>query len=256
MSIVRSLQRIPFIPYGVILYSGMSLVHALACERYIAAEFLYYAVWSGAIYGLVEYFMHRTLHVPPFKRIHDKHHHAPTKLVYIHVPVIIVPTMGWVVPYIFSYNLFDWTQHCIIWTFGPLYYMLFELTHKYSHTHRVPIARLKNTQSYHRAHHRDGNTNYGFTTPLWDIVFGTLSHDCMVSLPALIVSPIPFASFLVDGDAMFAEPTTVCTSTSHHVPNIPTSNIHFIAGGTYSVSSASPPPTTQSPRAMYAASSS
>ena len=179
MSIVRSLQRIPFTPYGVILYCGISVAHLLTCERYIATEFLYYAVLSGSMYGLGEYGMHQTLHSPLLIREHDRHHRAPTKLVLIHVPIIFVITIGLCIPYIIIYILHEWHQHCVIWTFVPIHYMLFEMTHKYSHRNRVPIDRLKNMQTYHRAHHRDGNTNYGFTTPLWDIVFGTLSQTTL-----------------------------------------------------------------------------
>ena len=155
------------------------------------------------MYGLAEYGMHQTLHSPLWIREHDRHHRAPTKLALIHTPIIFIITIGMCVPYIIISILYEWHQHCVIWTFAPIHVVLFEMTHKYSHRNRVPIGRLKNMQTYHRAHHRDGNTNYGFTTPLWDIVFGTLSHDCVVSLPAIIVSPIPFAAFLVDGDAMF-----------------------------------------------------
>jgi sterol desaturase/sphingolipid hydroxylase (fatty acid hydroxylase superfamily) len=211
MSPIQILARIPFIPYGIALYSSVSAVHILLCERYIVTEFLYYFAWSTAIYTFVEYAAHRALHSsPPLIRIHNKHHRAPTNQFYIHTPVLFTAGVVMGLPYIITYISFEWIAHCIMWSIGPLHYIGFELTHKYSHTARIPIERLKNIQSYHRAHHRDGNTNYGFTTPLWDIVFGTLSRDCSVSIAGLVATPIPFATFLIDGDAMFrtTAPTT------------------------------------------------
>jgi 4-hydroxysphinganine ceramide fatty acyl 2-hydroxylase len=66
----------------------------------------------------------------------------------------------------------------LLWfTLGAvLGYVAYVMTHEALHERtysRWPFAQL---QRLHDEHHTGWHTNYGVTTPLWDIVFGTITH--------------------------------------------------------------------------------
>lgn len=48
--------------------------------------------------------------------------------------------------------------------FGPLYYISFEITHSLSHSYTGSNNIILNAKYFHKLHHIDENTNYGFHT--------------------------------------------------------------------------------------------
>jgi sterol desaturase/sphingolipid hydroxylase (fatty acid hydroxylase superfamily) len=48
-----------------------------------------------------------------------------------------------------------------------------------------PFVRFLAVGQYHLHHHRTLNSNYGFFTPLWDIIFGTNAPSCKMRNRAL-----------------------------------------------------------------------
>jgi hypothetical protein len=55
-----------------------------------------------------------------------------------------------------------------------------------------------NVKLYHKIHHIDPNTNYSFTTPLWDYLFGTLSPKYQqMEWMDLVLGIIPFWTFAI-----------------------------------------------------------
>lgn len=57
------------------------------------------------------------------------------------------------------------------------YYLDFALAplhDRYHHGDRTRFSRyVRFMERYHAGHHRGGETNFGVSSPLWDIVFGT-----------------------------------------------------------------------------------
>ena len=54
-----------------------------------------------------------------------------------------------------------------------LSYVTYGLSHFTIHHHRFHDVLARNWAANHHIHHHHVNTNFGVTTPLWDIVFGT-----------------------------------------------------------------------------------
>jgi sterol desaturase/sphingolipid hydroxylase (fatty acid hydroxylase superfamily) len=52
-------------------------------------------------------------------------------------------------------------------------YVVYGLSHFTIHHHRFHFAPARNWAAHHHIHHYHPDTNFGVTTPLWDIVFGT-----------------------------------------------------------------------------------
>lgn len=77
------------------------------------------------------------------------------------------------------------------WTLGPSYvaglvgcYGLYELLHRRLHTHGGigPYGRW--ARRHHFFHHlSDARTNFGVTSPLWDVVFGTYRAPGVIAVP-------------------------------------------------------------------------
>jgi 4-hydroxysphinganine ceramide fatty acyl 2-hydroxylase len=54
-----------------------------------------------------------------------------------------------------------------------LSYVIYGLSHFTIHHHRFHSVLARNWAANHHIHHYHADTNFGVTTPLWDIVFGT-----------------------------------------------------------------------------------
>jgi sterol desaturase/sphingolipid hydroxylase (fatty acid hydroxylase superfamily) len=61
----------------------------------------------------------------------------------------------------------------VVMGFAWLGYVFYCITHHGSHHWRHPRGWLKRMRRHHLLHHAHPDYNWGFTTPLWDHVFGT-----------------------------------------------------------------------------------
>ena len=85
----------------------------------------------------------------------------------------------------------------VLLIFIPLYYLSFEITHLITHSYKGKNNVLLNAKYYHKLHHIDETTNYGFITPYWDYFFGTLSSKYKITFTELLFGFIPFYSFIM-----------------------------------------------------------
>ena len=101
-----------------------------------------------------------------------------------------------------SYALSTLTYRLVMFM-CPLYYISFEITHSLSHSYTGSNNIILNAKYFHKLHHIDENTNYGFLTPFWDYMFGTLSSKYTVGFTELFFGFIPFYSFFIHKKSAF-----------------------------------------------------
>jgi sterol desaturase/sphingolipid hydroxylase (fatty acid hydroxylase superfamily) len=143
------------------------------------------------IWTLAEYLLHRfVFHFPPktprMERItflfHGVHHTQPqckTRLVM--PPPVSIPLAG--LFYGFFWLLFGnfagvpgWV-HPIMAAF-MVGYLVYDLTHYATHHFPMRNKAAKFLKRYHMMHHyKTPDARYGVSSPLWDIVFGTMPED-------------------------------------------------------------------------------
>lgn len=131
-------------------------------------------VWSAwfalglLLWSLYEYAAHRFVShgVPLLREAHWLHHED--QLDYIAVPPWV--TVAFYVAFLYAFGLTS-TALALGFSVG---YVAFSALHTIFHYTSIgrehPLYYLK---YLHVIHHRRHNRNYGLTSPLWDIVFGT-----------------------------------------------------------------------------------
>lgn len=142
-----------------------------------------------------EYVMHRYLfhfvagpNWPFIKRLvysfHGVHHDAPNDRGRLVMPPTVALPLG--TAFYFLFSLFLGFQLAVPFTaFFVIGYLSYDYIHFYTH-HAKPTTRLgKYLKQAHMVHHYSSpNSRWGVSTPLWDIVFGTLDE-------APVVAPTP-----------------------------------------------------------------
>jgi sterol desaturase/sphingolipid hydroxylase (fatty acid hydroxylase superfamily) len=125
---------------------------------------------------LVEYVVHRFLlhRVLFFMRLHDIHHRNQTKLV--GTPTLLSVTLILLLVFLpLAFYLGSVTASGLTagFSFG---YILYALVHHWLHHWPSRGVRLLRwLKKLHALHHRSGSTsNFGVTSPVWDVVFQTL----------------------------------------------------------------------------------
>lgn len=91
-------------------------------------------------------------------------------------------------------------------------YVGYEVLHRRLHTHgpRGPVGRF--LRRHHFAHHFNGpQTNHGVTSPVWDVVFGTLREPGVIRVPEKHAM-----SWLVDPATGDARPEYAADYVVHH----------------------------------------
>lgn len=192
--------RPPGTAYFLLLVLLLAVVVVLA-ERDVA-------FWSIALFAspiswtFQEYWAHRALmHGPiePIHKSHDGHHRWPTDQRRVFIPMVftVVFALG---------NLF--VANCL---FGPrvaaanlvgngLSYFVFEWAHWVCHTERATQGALvRRIRRHHLGHHHHASNNFGFTSPAWDFIFGTLAPELAprgVVSTFLHIVPLPLVPFL------------------------------------------------------------
>ncbi len=125
------------------------------------------------IFSFLEYFFHRWMfhtHIPLFEEGHRMHHEHPLgydSLPFFLPPVVLLGLTGLVVlvlPTGFALLLIGSI------TFG---YIIYGLAHFIIHHVRFKQPWLRRWAGAHQVHHYHPDTNYGVTTPLWDILLRT-----------------------------------------------------------------------------------
>ena len=142
---------------------------------------------GAAGWSLSEYVLHRWVGHDPrsqteFAKEHRAHHaqrfyFAPTakKMAYVAPIMLTAGVAGWFV------------AGPVGVTFVTAYattYAAYETLHRRLHTHG-PEGRIgRFLRRHHFAHHFNGaHTNHGVTSPVWDVVFGTLRDPGLIRVP-------------------------------------------------------------------------
>jgi sterol desaturase/sphingolipid hydroxylase (fatty acid hydroxylase superfamily) len=124
-------------------------------------------------FSFIEYFFHRWLfhtRIPLFTQGHDLHHARPLgydSLPFFLPPVVLLLLAGVfvaVMPTGFALLLASSI------TFG---YILYGLSHFIIHHVRFKQPLLRRWAGAHHVHHYHPDSNFGLTTPLWDVLLGT-----------------------------------------------------------------------------------
>jgi sterol desaturase/sphingolipid hydroxylase (fatty acid hydroxylase superfamily) len=125
------------------------------------------------LFSFIEYSFHRWLFHGPVQIMtqgHRAHHENPLGYdsLPFFVPALILLTLTgvflWLMP---AENAFLLTGTI---TLG---YVIYGLSHFTIHHHRFHYIFARKWAANHHIHHYHADTNFGVTTPLWDIVFGT-----------------------------------------------------------------------------------
>ena len=193
-----------FYPYNISLWISVSIynLYYFIQHGYNLYELGLYGLIVLIICGLNEYIFHRYILHKIFYKHHNKHHIYPNKLSIINTPMSLITILIFI-----TYILIDILTNKKIVTIslcvGPIYYVLFEFTHLFSHTYRGSNKIILNVKQYHKLHHIYENNNYGFTTIFWDWLFGTLSPKYIPSFTELLFGFIPFYSFCIHKGSAF-----------------------------------------------------
>lgn len=124
-------------------------------------------------FSFVEYFFHRWLfhtRIPLFAQGHELHHQHP--LGYDSLPFFLPPLILLALTGVFLALMptgFALLLASAI-TFG---YIIYGLAHFIIHHVRFKQPLLRRWAGAHHVHHYHPGTNFGVTTPLWDVLLGT-----------------------------------------------------------------------------------
>jgi len=148
--------------------------------------------WSFSEYALHNWYGHRAKGRNRFSREHLKHHtngqyFAPASEKAIAASLALAVAMP-----------------AAIWIAGPLYglwyagafastYLAYEWLHRRCHTH-APSSRYGAWLRQHHLHHHytRPKENHGVTSPIWDLVFGTLTPSSIVRVPERKTFEVPW----------------------------------------------------------------
>jgi len=165
----------------------------LACVLFSIASlitrFLYDSIWPESLLSLsiqllafivfyesYSYFVHRLLHLNIFRSVHYIHHRSvrvtPWSAYSVHP--LEAASIGFSAP-IFMY-LFPMSLSVVL-TFHVVGMAFTMFIHSNITLNRTSIiSRVFNTYTKgHALHHHKGSVNYGFISPLWDLLFKTSS---------------------------------------------------------------------------------
>jgi sterol desaturase/sphingolipid hydroxylase (fatty acid hydroxylase superfamily) len=125
------------------------------------------------LFSFIEYFFHRWLFHGPVEflaRSHRAHHENP--LGYDSLPFFLPALMLLVITGICT--LVMPVSYAFLLT-GTIIlgYAIYGLSHFTIHHHRFQQAFARDWAANHHIHHYHTDTNFGVTTPLWDILLGT-----------------------------------------------------------------------------------
>jgi len=173
----------PAIPAIVFVPVVVAVEWLAAAQGQAARQLALLSLGGIGIWTLTEYWLHRLLfHWEPDNAvgrrvhfiIHGIHHDHPNdKLRLVMPPAVSIPLAAL---FLLAFTLVFGTPAAY-----PLFggfivgYLFYDYTHYYVH-HFVPKSRLgKRLREQHMRHHfQDHRFGYGVSSPLWDVIFGTL----------------------------------------------------------------------------------
>lgn len=173
----------PAIPAIVFVPVVVAMEWLAAARGQAAWQLVLLTLGGVAIWTLTEYWLHRLLfHWEPDNAlgrrmhfiIHGIHHDHPNdKLRLVMPPAVSIPLAAL---FFFAFTLIFGTPAAYP-VFGGFIagYLSYDYTHYYVH-HFVPKSKLgKRLREQHMRHHfQDHRFGYGVSSPLWDVIFGTL----------------------------------------------------------------------------------
>lgn len=184
-----------FIPFHVLLWIAVIYYNILIVfeNNYNYMDTLNGFILSSFIYSFIDYGFHLFLH-KVFYTHHKKHHDYPNKLSIIHNSMSVVVVLMYIM-YNLLYCVIGSKSVCYLCIFGPMYYLLFEYVHLLSHTYTGKNRMLNNMKYFHKLHHIDSDTNYGFLTPFWDYMLNTLNSKYKINVIDIVFGFIPLLTF-------------------------------------------------------------
>lgn len=153
---------------------------------------LHFVLWLAlGLFGwtFIEYVLHRwAMHWRPATWVkawrlreqvlpHDDHHDRPDEpsIWIMNKPGVSLKAAA--VAALILWIVFPWPVAVTIAFGGGVGYLFYEWTHFMTHLCRVESRLGKFVMRHHLLHHyHDETVNFGVTTPIWDIVFGTYRH--------------------------------------------------------------------------------
>lgn len=157
------------------LLAGVALTLAFADVTRARSATSAGAVVAGVLlWTFVEYLLHRWVlhHWEPFKRLHDAHHAHPSAFIgtptWVSVGLFLVlwAALAAELPRAIAAGLIGGLM---------LGYLVYVILHDVLHHSRVgPASWLHRAKLRHARHHRPGGcTDFGVSTGVWDVFFGT-----------------------------------------------------------------------------------
>lgn len=125
------------------------------------------------LWTLLEYLLHRFIYhvIPsPLSVGHDLHHHRPREL--IGVPWWLTSLLV-VALFTGLAKTFQPASLGVLMSATWLGYICYCILHHASHHWRLGSGYLRKMKQHHLLHHAHPQYNWGFTTALWDRIFGT-----------------------------------------------------------------------------------
>jgi hypothetical protein len=155
--------------------SAHGFAQAIAEERLLLTPlaFLGFAAVGFLSWTLTEFLLHRYVyHLWPsfLTEGHDLHHQSPRAL--IGVPWYLT-TIAIIMLFELLALLFRPSATGVVMGFNWLGYIFYCVAHHGSHHWSLRSGWLKKMKRHHLIHHAHPAYNWGFTTPLWDLLFGT-----------------------------------------------------------------------------------
>ncbi len=176
--------------------AGIGLAGAGAWLRggVTAGSALVWLALGACLWTAVEYVVHRWLLHGVMAGSHARHHDEPLNPRYLHGPL-----SAWALTYAVSLGGLTLALGLArgLWAFVGLNaaYVVFELTHAGVHAD-FGAPWFRPARRFHAAHHYARRAGaYGFSTPFWDWVFGTL--DAAPRFPRWVLWALPLPLPLV-----------------------------------------------------------
>jgi dihydroceramide fatty acyl 2-hydroxylase len=172
---------------GYFFYWGYSLRGAGESLAYLPLSFLVgLLIWSFAEYNIHRFFFHFHPKSAWQNRIvflfHGVHHAQPKMKARLVMPPVVSLPMGLVFFLVFNLLVGHWMSRPE-WV-GPLLsgfslgYLIYDLMHYATHHFPMRWGVFKYLKRHHMLHHyKTPDLRFGVSSPLWDIVYGTLPKD-------------------------------------------------------------------------------
>jgi sterol desaturase/sphingolipid hydroxylase (fatty acid hydroxylase superfamily) len=137
------------------------------------AEFAVDILFGLFLFSIIEYSFHRWLShgsVQIMAQGHRAHHENPLGYdsLQCFLPALILMALSGLLVLLMP------AKYAFLLTgIITLNYVIYGLSHFTIHHHRFHYVLARSWAANHHIHHYHADTNFGVTTPLWDIVFGT-----------------------------------------------------------------------------------